>query len=93
MTKLDKTVYFVRHLQGIDNTQPLFQSTASPLSKEGKAQAHKIANRLASPPFEILITSPLPRANETAKYIASKKKVPIISKSLFVKRISPPEIL
>lgn len=88
----EKTVYFVRHGQSVDNALPVFQSAGSPLSKKGISQAERIAERLATAPFEALIASPLQRAKETAERIARKASKEIIVSDLFVERIKPDEL-
>lgn len=90
--KQKKTVYFVRHGQSVDNASPVFQSVNSPLSKRGETQADAIAERLAHIPFDALISSPLPRAQETAQRIAEKTHKDIIFSDLLVERIKPGEI-
>lgn len=71
MSKLkEKTIYFVRHGESVDNPQPVFQSKHSPLSEKGKEQADKIADRAKNLNFEVIISSPLPRAKETALAIS-----------------------
>lgn len=87
-----KIVYFVRHGQSKDNASPVFQSTESPLSELGISQVNKIAQRVSSLMFESLISSPLPRASQTAEIIAEKTgKKPEYSE-LFVERIKPSDI-
>lgn len=88
----EKSVYFVRHGQSIDNAQPVFQSLDSPLSDKGRKQADSIAYRLSTIPFEILISSPVRRAKETAEAIAKRANKDIVYSDLFVERIKPSEI-
>jgi len=85
----EKIVYFVRHGQSEGNASAVFQSLDSPLSKIGKEQAGKIAERVSRLSFETLIASPLTRARETAEIIAKVTgKQPEYSE-LFVERIKP----
>ena len=85
----EKIVYFVRHGQSEGNASAVFQSLDSPLSKIGKEQAGKIAERVSRLSFETLIASPLTRARETAEIIAKiTGKQPEYSE-LFVERIKP----
>jgi probable phosphoglycerate mutase len=85
----EKTVYFLRHGQSEANTAPVFQPLDSPLTALGKEQAENIANRIAKISFETLITSPLPRAQETANAIAALTGKQPESSELFVERIKP----
>ena len=87
-----KIVYFVRHGQSKDNVSPVFQSAESPLSEIGVAQADKIANRVSALQFEALISSPLPRAKQTAEKIAEKTAKKPEYSELFVERIKPSQI-
>ncbi len=87
-----KTIYFVRHGQSLDNISPVYQSSTTPLSKQGKKQALAIANRLQNVEFETIISSPLNRARETAEQIAAKTHKKIEFSNLFVERIKPREI-
>lgn len=91
-SKLEKTVYFVRHGQSVDNASPVFQSVASPLSEKGMEQAKAIAERLSTISFETLIASPVQRAKETAGIIVEKTNKDIVFSDLFVERIKPDEI-
>lgn len=91
-SKKNKTVYFVRHGQSIDNASPVFQSVDSPLSEKGRSQAKNIAERLSSVQFETLIASPVKRAKETALYIAEATHKDVVFSDLFVERIKPSEI-
>lgn len=87
-----KIVYFVRHGQSKDNAAPVFQSTDSPLSDIGIAQAHKIAQRVSKLKFDALISSPLPRTRQTSEIIAAKTGRDPEYSDLFVERIKPSDI-
>lgn len=89
MEKVEKVVYFVRHGQSEGNISPVFQAPDSPLSDAGKKQAENIANRITKISFDTLISSPFPRAKETAETIAKATgKVPEYSE-LFIERVKP----
>lgn len=90
--QIRKTVYLIRHGQSVDNIAPVFQSVNAPLSDVGKKQAAQMADRLNKLPFETLISSPLPRARQTAEAIASKTGKSITFSDLFVERIKPTAI-
>lgn len=91
-SKVKKVIYFVRHGQSNDNALPVFQSTDSPLSKNGQAQAKQIANRVSKLSFDSLISSPLLRAKETAEAISQAAGKEIEVSSLLVERIKPKTI-
>src|SRR6185312_652494 len=84
-----KTVYFVRHGQSIHNGTPVFQSPDAPLSEQGVVQAQQIAERLAGVQFEVLISSPFPRAHQTAQAIADKTGHEIVLSDLFIECRKP----
>jgi len=87
-----KIIYFVRHGQSMDNTSPVFQSELSPLSEEGRRQARRIAGRLSRLPFESVISSPMPRAHQTAQYIGHATGKEIVLSDLFVERVKPSDV-
>lgn len=91
-SKVEKIVYFVRHGQSEGNISPVFQPLESPLTEDGKKQAERIAERISKLNFEILISSPLARAKETAEKISMKTgKGPEFS-DLFVERTKPTRV-
>jgi probable phosphoglycerate mutase len=92
MQPSNKTVYLVRHGQSTDNSQPIFQSADAPLSKKGLLQAKKIAERLSSGKFDVIISSPILRAKETAATIARQSEKKLIFSDLFVERKKPKAI-
>lgn len=87
-----KIVYFIRHGQSAGNTSAIFQHYESPLNEKGHSQARRVADRVASLDFELLISSPQRRAYETAAVIAQKASMPIILSELFVSRGKPSSI-
>ena len=87
-----KTVYFVRHGQSEGNISREFQAPTSPLTDTGKAQAKRIAERVAKLPFQTLIVSPLTRTKETAdEIITATGKEPEYCE-LFKERVKPTAI-
>jgi broad specificity phosphatase PhoE len=91
-SKKEKVVYFVRHGESKDNIAPVFQAQDSPLSEAGREQAKRIAERIKKLSFETLISSPLPRARETAEAIAKTTGKTVEYSNLFVERIKPSSI-
>lgn len=67
-----KTVYFVRHGQSQANADGLLAGarTDSPLTELGKSQAKTAAKRLIGKQIDVVVSSPLERANHTAQIIA-----------------------
>ena len=56
------------------------------LNKNGIIQANACADYLNNTPFELIITSPLKRAKQTAKIIAERKRLPLIEMQEFIER-------
>ncbi len=84
-----KLVYFVRHGQSEANVGAVFQGAESPLTATGRKQASRIAARVARLPVEVVIVSPLKRAQETAECIKAHTTAPIITSPLFQERKKP----
>ena len=65
-----KTVYFARHGQTAGNRDGEYQHLTIGLSDTGRAQAERLAKRLKSVSFDVLLASPMTRAFETAQIVA-----------------------
>lgn len=89
MVMQNKTVYLIRHGQSVDNAALVFQAADSPLSLAGKGQAELLAKRMAKTPFDVLISSPQPRAMQTAAAITATTGKATETSNLFVERIKP----
>ena len=89
----EKTIYFVRHGQSVDNVSPVFQSLESPLSKVGLEQAEKIAQRISKLTFDALLSSPLPRARQTADEISKATGINPEFSDIFVERVKPSSVV
>lgn len=87
-------IYFVRHgvTDGNDNNQ--FQLPTISLSKKGFGQANFIAQRLKDEniPIDIIFSSPMTRASQTAHVIAEKIGHEVIENELF-EEIKRPSIV
>ena len=67
---------FVRHGEAEGNLKRVFHGwTDSGLTLKGCAQAEKVAKRLKTERIDIIYSSPLKRAYETAKFIAREKEI------------------
>jgi probable phosphoglycerate mutase len=65
------TFAFIRHGQTDWNREDKLQGSSDiPLNAEGRAQAHQAAGMLADGGWQVVVSSPLARARETAKIIA-----------------------
>ena len=79
-------IYTVRHGQTEWNKKGLYQGkTDVPLNEEGKKQATLVKEKLKDKKIDLIISSPLKRAKETAEII-SDGKIKIITDSLIVER-------
>lgn len=67
-----KTIYFVRHGQSQANVDKVFAGSRldSPLTELGFQQAVVTAAKLRQTPIDIIVSSPLKRATQTAERIA-----------------------
>ena len=70
-------VYLVRHGQSLGNQEGQFQAPDTPLSPLGKKQAKTLAARLKGISFDVIYSSPLPRAKETSEIISKELGRPI----------------
>jgi 2,3-bisphosphoglycerate-dependent phosphoglycerate mutase len=91
-----KTIYFVRHGATASNELPfgerVFQLFETPLSELGVRQATLLAQRFKTIPAEVIITSEMERARQTAEIIAEASELPLISSPLFHEILRPSEI-
>ena len=87
-----KTVYFVRHGESEGNVALVFQSAESPLTENGLSQAKLIAERCARLPVDVVISSNMKRAAQTAETIAKEIGKQVEFSDLFVERRRPDEI-
>ncbi len=65
-----KKIYFVQHGESQDDLDLIEPRSDTPLSEMGRDQATLLAGRFSHTPFDIVISSPLERAKETAEFIA-----------------------
>lgn len=81
-----KKVYFVRHGESEGNIGPIRQTGESPLTERGRAQAEFVATRCAKLPIDIIVSSTMTRARQTAEIIHAHINVPRDESDLFVER-------
>lgn len=78
-------VYMIRHGETDWNKAHRLQGWSDiPLNERGRAQAACAAKMMASVPLDVIYTSPLKRAVETAEIIRGKRAVPVISEKGFI---------
>ena len=72
-------IYVTRHGETDYNVQKRYTgSTDIPLNANGLYQAEELANNLTSIDFDIIVSSPLLRAKQTAEVIHKRYDVPIV---------------
>jgi probable phosphoglycerate mutase len=89
MPSPEKQIYLIRHAESEGNIGPVRQDTSSPLSPAGQRQAAYMAERCAKLPLEVIVSSTMTRARETATTIQKKIGTPIEESGLFVERLRP----
>lgn len=70
-------IYLLRHGKTVDREQKLRQGPDSKLGELGRKQAHLVGQRLAQESIDRIITSPWPRAHETAQIVSKYVKAPL----------------
>jgi broad specificity phosphatase PhoE len=88
-----KKIYFVRHGESEGNAGIIRQGPQTPLTERGKKQAHFIAARSSKLPLEVIISSTMRRAQETADIIANTVKKPVELSNLFIERRGPTNLI
>lgn len=88
-----KTVYFVRHGESEGNVGDKWQDHTAHLTPNGREQAALVGGRFVSYPIDIILSSSMARAVETADIIADRIKKPIETSDLFIERRRPKEQL
>lgn len=92
MTLNDKPVYqfvFLRHGESLGNAQSRWQGQSDyPLTDRGRAQARALAERWKSEhaKFDLIISSTLGRARETAEIVASRLDLPLEFDEIWLER-------
>jgi len=87
-----KRIYFVRHGESEGNVGPNRQLSTTPLTENGRQQAKSIANRAKRLSFDVIVSSTMARAKQTADSIAEKTGKPIEYAELFVEKRHPVEV-
>lgn len=90
---MEKMVYLLRHGQSEANVARVYQGLDSPLNEAGRGQAENVAERVAKLEFDVLLSSPLKRARQTAERISEKTGKEAEYVDLFVERVKPTDIL
>ncbi len=76
---MDTTVYFIRHVQAEGNVNRTFQgSTDTEVSPAGKIQLKNLTDRFSGTNIDVIYSSPLKRAKQTAEAVSGERDIPII---------------
>lgn len=78
-----KTVFFVRHGQAEGNVNGCFQTAETPLTDIGHQQAEIVAKRCLTLDAELLVSSSMKRAYQTAEHIQTVVDLPIVKSDHF----------
>jgi broad specificity phosphatase PhoE len=87
-----KKVYFVRHGESESNAGLLRSTVEVPLTLKGRGQAEFIAERVSKLPVEVIISSTMTRARETAEVIGEKTLKDIEFSNLFTEARAASEV-
>jgi uncharacterized phosphatase len=88
---MSKTVYFVRHGESEANAAGIAAGSGLDvaLTQDGRAQARKVGEDLKNKRVELIVSSPMKRAYETASIIANTIEydpAKIVTNELFIER-------
>jgi broad specificity phosphatase PhoE len=86
---MEKYIYFVRHGQSEANEAKVFQGADAPLTDLGRRQAGFVADRLRSVNADVILTSPMPRAQQTADIIRERTQCPLESHDVLREYMPP----
>lgn len=87
MIKLEKRLYLVRHGEVDFNSQGIMIGTIDQLlNAKGRQQTEKVAQKIKELPIDVLISSDLKRAAETAKVISEVIDIPLEIDPVFRER-------
>lgn len=83
-------IYLIRHGKSEGNLSGVHQDAQSPLSEKGLEQANLVAKRFETIPIDMIISSPMTRAMQTAEIIskATNKQVEVNNLLSEIKRPS-----
>ncbi len=71
-------IYILRHGRSVANEEWKLPTRDTPLTERGKRQAQEIAEYLAGCGIEVIYSSPLTRAYETARIVGDRLGCPIV---------------
>lgn len=90
---LERTIYFVRHGETVQNAAHIRQDETGGLSENGKKQIEVLAERLSNFNIKKIFSSPFQRAAETSDIILKHINAPIEYVPLLGERHNPSSIV
>ena len=79
-------ITFIRHAESVANAEKILAVDSVELTIDGIKQAKKVAQRLKDDGFDIVLSSPIRRAFDTAKIITEVIKAPIVTEELLAEK-------
>lgn len=86
-----KRIIFLRHGQTINNQSEVAQGFLSPLNLEGLEQASAVVQRFKDSGAEIIFSSNMIRARDTARVLGRALEIPVIQTGYLRERLRPTE--
>ena len=84
---METTIFLVRHGETVDNARQIMQGRVQgDLNERGREQALETARRLADEHIDVVISSDLRRAVQTAEIIAQPHGLPVVQTPLLEER-------
>lgn len=90
---MEKHIYFVRHGQSEENLDHVLRGRDAQLTEEGKKQADVVAERIKRIGVDSLISSPFPRALDTAVNIGERIGINPEQNALFGEWLEPSSVI
>jgi broad specificity phosphatase PhoE len=88
-----KTIYLIRHGESVGNAGTFRQDGLSPLTEKGILQSTHLAQRMKSLPIEVIVSSSMVRAKQTALILSQGSGKNVISSNLFIERRRPSAVI
>lgn len=86
---MQKIIYLIRHGESQDALSNAFQAVNTPLSEQGILQSEYLSNYVKDHSIDLIVSSPLTRAQQTAEIVARKLNQEIYTSDLFKECAKP----
>lgn len=84
-----KTIYLIRHGESAGNAGNFRQDKLSPLTEKGVRQSARLAQHMKAFPIEVIVSSSMVRAEQTALILSQNIGKNVVSSDLFIERRRP----